>query len=169
MVDSHVITFGSWSGSRRNVTIDFYDGATKVYSLDFFGPPEQFDDAFAITLYPSINNLLGEQEFIAATDLIDHYQNPDTITTYLSQVDFDRRLLGYIMTVQDCHKVNACLPFWQAVQPRNGSNATERAATLGVSESEYDQVAARMNDYFGVSTFLSDDIAAVWPDPGLWV
>jgi hypothetical protein len=137
--------------------------------MDFFGPPEQYDDAFAIALYPSVNNLLGEQELIAATALIDRYQNPDTITTYLTQVDFDRRLLGYIMTLQDCHKVNACLPFWQAVQPRNGANDTERAATLGVSEAEYDQVAARMNDYFGVSTFLSDDIAAVWPDPGLWV
>lgn len=161
-VDSHNIILGSWSGTRRNVTIEFFDGAQKVWYLSLFGNPDTYDDAFAIALYPTINEMLGERELDIARDLIDRYQDPDTLTTYISQVDFDRRLLGYIMTVVDPHKVNACSTFWQNVQPRNGANATARATNLGVSQAEYNQVENRLNAYFGASTFLSNDLSAIW-------
>lgn len=168
MIDSHVIELGTWSGDRRNVTIKFLDDGQEVYELDFFGPPALFDDAFAIALYPQVDNALAEREFSLAVDLVEAYQNPDTITTYMVQTDFDRRVLGYIMTLVDCHKIDACLPFWQAVQPRNGSNASQRAASLGVTQESYDEVENRFNLYFGVSTFLTNDLAAVWFDVGDW-
>ena len=136
--------------------------------MDFFGPPEDFDDAFAIALYPTVNTNLGERELYIARDLVLTYQNPDAVTTYIDQTDFDRRLIGFIMTITDPHMVNACLPFWQAVQPRNGANASERAASLGVDIVEYNKVEDRFNLYFGASTFLANDLSAVWSDAGAW-
>jgi len=168
MVDGHQIILGTWSGSRRNVTIEFYDGAQKVYELSFFGNPDDFNDTFAQGLYASVNYQLAERELEIAKELIGQRQNPDTITTYMNQVEFDRRLLGYIMTLVDCHQINACLPFWSAVQPRNGNNTAQRASNLGVVQAEYEQVEDRFNLYFGASTFLTDDLAAVWQDTGAW-
>jgi len=164
-VVSHTVNLGSVSGTRQNVTYDFLDSAGGHTLVSKLLPIGTDFDADALSMYATIEGQLASNELSEAYNKIENRENPDKAPPdHNTQVDFDRKVLGYIMTVQDPHRVNACLPFWQAVQPRNGNNRAQRIANLGVPDTEYDEVAARMDDYFGVSTFLSDDLVAIWPE-----
>ena len=162
-VVSHTVNLGSVSGTRQNVTYDFLDSAGGHTLVRKLLPIGTDFDADALSMYPQIEAQLASAELSEAYNKVDNRQNPDKVPPdHNTQVDFDRKVLGYIMTVQDPHQVNACLPFWQAVQPRNGANSTVRATNLGVPQAEYDQVEDRLNAYFGASTFLSNDLSAIW-------
>jgi hypothetical protein len=164
-IESHIVTPGSVSGSRQNFTYDFYFGGEVVYSVRKLLPIGFDTDSDALSMYDQVWESLQGQEMGEAYEKAENRQNPDLVpSVYNPQVDFDRKLLGYVMTIEDPHKLNACLPFWQAVQPRNGNNRAQRIANLGVPDTEYDEVAARFNDYFGVATFLSNDLSAIWPE-----
>ena len=164
---SHEVIWGSFSGTRRNVLYKFTSHIQYEPSLDTakLVDPAFDAEADALSMYPAKEQQLADQEYSEAVNKIDNTQNPDKAPTdYMPQVDFDRKVMGYMMTVQDPHKLDACLPFWQALQPRNGNNASQRATNLGVPLAEYNEVAARMDAYFGVSSFLTDDLAAIWPE-----
>lgn len=159
---SHTVTTTPQSDTRMTVTYTFVDhlgGETIVTKL----VPNDFDtEADALSMYAQIEYQQAENELGEAIEKIERYENPDKVTDFMDQVEFDRRLLGHIMTIRDCHMVNACLPFWSAVQPRNGNNKAQRANNLGVSTSEYDLVADRLNSTIGASSYLVNDLASVW-------
>lgn len=167
IIVSHEIVWGSITGNRQNVTYKYTSYIQYEPTLDTAKlVPIGFDaEADALSLYPQKEDQLANQEMSAAYAKVDRLENPDKDPTeYNTQEDFDRQLLGYCMTVEDPHKLNACLPFWQAVQPRNGANASQRAANLGVPLAEYQECEDRFDSYFGVQTFLADDLAAIWPE-----
>jgi len=164
-IASHTVAEGSVSGTRQNVSYTFTADNGDTISVSKLLPIGTDFNADALSMYPQIQSHFEDQEYSEAINKIDNRENPDKAPTdHLAQVDFDRKVLGYMMTVQDPHKLNACLPFWQAVQPRNGASKAARIANLAVPETEYDELEARMNLYFGVATFLSDDLAAIWPE-----
>ena len=169
-IASHTVTEGSVSGTRQNVSYTFTADNGDTISVSKLLPIGTDFNADALSMYPQIQSQFEAQEYSEAISKIDNRQNPDKAPTdHLAQVDFDRKVMGYMMTVEDPHKLNACLPFWQAVQPRNGNNRAQRISNLGVPADEYDEIADRMNLYFGVATFLSDDLAAIWPEvKGAW-
>lgn len=164
MITSHTIQWGAVNGTRQGVTYIFHDSTgedVSVYKL----VPIGFDaDADALSMYAQIDAQLSEREIQIARSNVEDGINPDKTAEHNAQEDFDRRVLGFIMTMYDPHILNACLPFWSALQARNGNNAAQRAANLGVSQTEYDECATRMNNVIGASTFLTNDEAAVWED-----
>jgi len=164
-IESHTVIEGSQSGDRINITIVFTATNGETISITKLVPVGSDYDAIAILEYESVQTYFEDFELSEAFDAVQNGENPDKTAEHVTQVDFDRKVLGYLMTIVDCHKVNNCLPFWQAVQGRNGNNATQRAENLGVPKSEYDEVADRLNLYFGVSSFLADDLLAIWQEP----
>jgi len=163
-IASHTITEGSVSGTRTRYYVTWTATNGDEIKAEYLLTTGTDVDALALSRYPQIQSQFEGQEYGEAINKIDNRENPDKAPTdHLAQVDFDRKVLGYMMTVEDPHKLNACLPFWQAVQPRNGNNRAQRIANLGVPDTEYDEIADRMIAYFGAATFLSDDLAAIWP------
>lgn len=164
MIESHVVVEGSVSGTRQNFTYEFYYNSQLVATVRKLLPIGFDTNADALSMYAQIWEGLQSEEISEAFAKVDNREDPDYVAVYNTQPDFDRRVLGYIMTREDPHKVNACLPFWSAAQSRNGNNAAQRAAALGVTSTEYELVADRMNSMFGVSSFLADDLVNMWPE-----
>lgn len=82
-----------------------------------------------------------------------------------AQADYDRKALGYAMTLESTDEFYTYLPLFLAVQSRGGANASQRAAYLGVSLANYNAMAARFNDVQGIEFFLVDAKDQVWTDP----
>ena len=164
-VESHIVELGSVSGTRQNVTYTFTATNSDTISVSKLLPIGTDFDADALSMYGKIQEQFENQEMNEAYNKADNRLNPDKVPSeHNAQVDFDRKLLGYTMTLEDPHKMNACLPFWQAVQPRNGANRNQRITNLGVPAAEYDEIADRFNAYAGVAVFLSNDLDAIWPE-----
>lgn len=86
-----------------------------------------------------------------------------------TQADYDRRSLGKAMLINDAVDFFAYLPLFKAMETRSGANASQRAATLGVTSAEYNLMASRFNDVEGVAFFLTDAKDAVWTEiPAEW-
>jgi len=119
-------------------------------------------DTYALTLYDLAVASWEQLERDYAIDRLIQYLDPDYVTQHLAQADYDRFVLLELMQEIDPHRVNSAMTFWTNVQIRNGANASQRAASLGVALVEYQEVEDRMNAYIGVSSFLTADKAAVW-------
>jgi hypothetical protein len=164
-VVSHVVTTSPQSATRMNVVYTFTDhisGETVVTKL----VPYAFDtEADALSLYAQVEQQLADTEISEAIAVAEAYGNPETFPFHQTQADFDRRLLGRLMTYLDAHVVYAGLPFFQGVEIRGGANSIQRAAYLGVSSQDYSLVDSRFGDVQGIAFFLDDDKDQVWDDP----
>ncbi len=63
-----------------------------------------------------------------------------------TQADYDRRSLGRAMTILDVDDFISYLALFQAMESRSGANAGQRAATLGVSTANYNQMDSRFSN-----------------------
>lgn len=119
------------------------------------------------------DNEIGDA-FAEVESNVDKRANGDTLTDFTTykvppdhspQVDFDRKLLGMLMTVRDCETFREGYEFFLAQQARNGNNNVQRAANLGVPLSEYVLVDNRFDDVSGVLFFIDGDKGQVWDQP----
>jgi len=161
---SHTVTTTPQSDTRVNAVYTFTDhiGGTVVVTKLV---ANAFDtDADALSMYAQIEVQQADQEIIEQVGVAETEINPDKVAVYQSQADFDRRLLGRLMTILDAHVVYAALPFFQAVEGRGGANANQRASYLGVTSVDYGLVDDRFGDVQGIAFFLDDAKAQVWED-----
>jgi len=164
---SHTVTTTPQSSTRMNVVYTFTDhlgGTTVVNKLQ---PNGTDTNAEALAMYALIEAQLADREINEAVGVAERLENPDKVADHQSQADFDRRLCGRLMTLEDAHHFLAALPFWQAVEFRGGANANQRAAYLVVPRPEYDLVAGRFGDVQGAATFLNDDKGHIWREGAL--
>jgi len=107
-----------------------------------------------------LDHALNEADEAAALSM--RRINPDKVPEHQTQADFDRRVLGRIMLIDDAHAIYAAYPMFQAVEGRGGANANQRASYLGISSSEYGLIAVRFNNVPGVAWFLEDEKNQIW-------
>lgn len=161
---SHTVTTTPQSATRVNAVYTFTDhvgGTVVVRKL----VANDFDmDADALSMYAQIEQQQADMEISEQLSVAERWINPDKVPVYQSQADFDRRLLGRLMTQRDVHTFSAGLPFFQAIELRGGANAIQRASYLGVIRADYDLVRARFGDSQGVQFFIDDEKNSVWPD-----
>ena len=74
-----------------------------------------------------------------------------------TQADYDRRSLGRGMTILDVDDFISYLPLFQAMESRGGANASQRAAYLGVSTANYNQMDSR----FGIAVGIQGGVATM--------
>jgi len=159
---SHTLLSSSPSGSRVYVTYQFTDHIGGTVEVNKLVPLGHDTNADMLSMYSQIEAQQAQVEISEALGVASRLENPDKVAVYQSQAEFDRRLCGRLMTLEDAHAFLAALPFWQAVEARGGANANQRAIYLGVPRSEYDLVAIRFGDVQGAAVFLNDDKGHIW-------
>ena len=115
-------------------------------------------------MYPQIEAQQANREMSEQFGVAERLENPDKVSIYSTQADFDRRLLGLVMTIENAAVFIVSIPFFQAMEIRGGANANQRAAYLGVTSGDYTLVDSRFGDVQGVQFFLDDEKNNVWPD-----
>lgn len=167
---SHTITTSPQSDTRINITVVFTDHLGDTTTVRKQVPTDYDSEAWALSYYAVLDEQAASGEISEAFQNAENGINPDRVAVYQTQSEFDRRLLGRLMTVEDVNVFYAGLPFFQAVESRGGANANQRAIYLDVPRAEYDLVAARFGDVQGISFFLDDAKDAIWPDiPDGWM
>lgn len=161
-IESHTITTSPQSATRMNVAYVFTDHLSKTITVRKLVLNSLDTEADALDMYSGIEQSQADNEIVEAVGAAERWENPDKVAEYQSQSDFDRRVLGRLMTYLDAHIFYAGLPFFQAVELRGGANAGQRAAYLGVTTEEYTLVDNRFGDVQGISFFLDDDKNNVW-------
>jgi hypothetical protein len=162
---SHLWTTAPQSDTRMTARIVFLDHVGLATVISQLLPIGTDVDAVALSMYADIEEQQADGEVANAYGVIERGVNPDKAAVYQSQADFDRRLLGRLMTEENVQYFYAGLPFWQAVEGRGGANANQRASYLGVVRAEYDLVADRFGDVQGIGFFLDDAKGQIWPEP----
>ena len=81
-----------------------------------------------------------------------------------SQADYDRRSLGFAMTIESTDLFYTYLPLFKAMETRGGANANQRSSYLGVARAEYDLMSDRFGDVEGIAFFLDDAKGQVWDE-----
>jgi hypothetical protein len=161
---SHVVTTTPQSSTRLNAVYTFTDHVGETVVVNKLVANAFDTDADALSMYARIEVQQAEQEVSEQFSVAERWLNPDKVPVYQTQPDFDRRLLGQLMTVEDVHVFSAGLPFFQAVESRGGANAGQRATYLGVILAEYDLVDGRFSDSQGVQFFIDDEKENRWED-----
>ena len=169
-VVSHTVTTTPQSATRVNAVYVFTDhigGTTTINKL----VANAFDtEADALSMYAQVEAQLADAEVGVAISAAELWNNPDKVPDHQTQADFDRRVLGRLMTFLDAHVFLAGLPFFQAVETRGGANAEQRAVYLGVDTTSYNLMDNRFGDVQGVAFFLNDDKNNVWDNvPDGWM
>ena len=159
---SHTVTTTKQSETRVNAVYTFTDHVGETVTVNKL-VANAFDmEADALSMYAQIEQQQADREISEQLGVAERWINPDKVPVYQSQADFDRRLLGRLMTQWDVHTFSAGLPFFQAMELRGGANAGQRAAYLGVTTGEYTEVDNRFGDSQGVQFFIDDEKNNVW-------
>lgn len=148
-----------------NVTYTFTDHVAGEAVITALRVNSWDTEAEALSWYPKIEKQLADGEVYNAFSLAEQGENPDRVAVQLTQVDFDRRMLGLVMTLENSHTFLGSLPFWSAQQIRNGNNDNERATNLGVTADDYSLVATRFSQIQGIESLLNADALRVWDFP----
>lgn len=162
---SHTITTSPQSSTRMNVHYEFLDSTGGIIVIDKLVANDFDTEAYALSMYPILEKQLAHTEVIVAFSEAEEERNPDKVAQHQLQPDFDRRLLGRLMTTRNVHTFYAGYAFFQTFEIRGGTNKPQRSAYLGVPQEEYDLVDKRFNDVSGVEFFLLDEKGRVWDDP----
>lgn len=110
---------------------------------------------------------LAEHEvngYVAQAEALSPSFDPNFATQWNEVNDFDRRVLGYLMTYP-VDQIEYTLGFWAATQSRGGANTGQRATFLGVPRAEYELVEDRYGLVQGLTTSLQTDRASIWISP----
>ena len=162
---SHTVTTTPQSGTRVNAVYTFTDHVGVTVTVNKLVANAFDTDADALSMYAQIEQQQADSEIAEQVALAERWINPDKVPVYQTQAEFDRRLLGRLMTEWDVHTFSAGLPFFQAVELRGGANANQRASYLGVTSTDYGLVDNRFGDSQGVQFFIDDEKGAVWDEP----
>ena len=165
MIVSHTVTTTLQSSTRVNAVYTFTDHTSGTTTIKKLVSNTLDTEADALSMYSLIESQLADAEITEQVSAAERWENPDKVAEHQSQADFDRRLLGRLMTFLDAHVVLAGLPFFQAMELRAGANAGQRATYLGVTTDDYTLVDNRFGDVQGIQFFLDDDKSQVWNIP----
>ena len=161
---SHAITSTPQSDTRANAVYTFTDHVGATVTVNKLVANAFDTDADALSMYPTIERQQASQEISEQFARAELWVNPDKVAVYQPQSDFDRRLLGRLMTTPDVHTFNAAIPFFQAMELRGGANASQRALYLGVDSGEYNLVNVRFGNSIGAQSYIDDEKNSVWTD-----
>ena len=161
---SHTVTTTKQSETPVNAVYTFTDHVGVTVTVNKLVANAFDTDTDALSMYAQIEQQQADREISEQLTLAERWINPDKVPVYQSQADFDRRLLGRLMTQWDVHTFSAGLPFFQAMELRGGANANQRASYLGVTSGEYTLVDNRFGDSQGVQFFITDEKNNVWDD-----
>lgn len=154
------------SATEKLVTHYFEDQFGKIYQRGPLQVPiTETETEYAIaraSIQVEIENALAKAEADNAVAQAENGVNPDKVPAYQPQSDYDRRVLGRAMTIVDAHHFFVIYSMFQAVESRGGANANQRASYLGISTTEYNQIASRFSNVSGVSWFLTDEKNQIW-------
>ena len=159
---SHSIVTSPQSSTRMSVTYTFTDHVGKTVAIQKLVPNNFDTNADALFMYPYIEAQQASMEVASAASIASVGMNPDRVAVYQDQADFDRRVLGVVMTVANAQLFLGSLPFYQALEVRGGANAAARAAYLGVPQTEFQLVETRFNQIMGTKVVLDADQDRVW-------
>jgi len=162
MITSHEIVYAVPNGTRIEVRYRFIDDGGSDYVMDRRVLQGTDLDAYAVSIYTAIDDTLARREVSQSMALVRNEQPPTDTAEFQPQADYDRRVLGRCMTLDDASQFFAAYPFFQAVELRGGANDAARAAYLGVPTSEWQAIATRFNNVNGVSWFLTDEKEQTW-------
>ncbi len=168
IASSNTISDGIQAGGTQRITHYFTDHLGGVTRKGPKAAPGSWTEteyaADRAALEQSVLDLLARREIREAISQAENGNNPDKVPNHQTQAEFDRRLLGELMTVLDAHTFYAALPFFQAVESRGGANANQRASYLGIDRPTYDLIANRFGDVQGVAFFLDNAKGQVWEE-----
>lgn len=162
---AHEIEWGSYSGTRRNVTYKFTSHVgyePKIDAQKLIVYDEAAAEADALSMYADREKQLAILEILEAVGNCSLGISPEKVADHQPQSDYDRRVLGEMMTTSDISSFHTAYPLFTAMELRGGANASQRAAYLGVDTISYGQMAARFNNVNGVAWFITDEKEQTW-------
>lgn len=107
---------------------------------------------------------MARHEIGTGMSLTEQLLSPEILVQHQEQADYDRRILGRMMMVEDAHQFYAAYPFFQAVEARGGANANQRAAYLGITSTDYGMIDDRFSNVSGIAWFLTDEKNMLWTE-----
>ena len=122
------------------------------------------DDAMtkAIEYDPVVLKEMEQREVSNGVYLAEIGLSPDITVEHQLQNDYDRRVLGRLMTDINAHTIGNAYSFFQSVELRGGANAGQRSAYLEITVEDYAMIDDRFSNVNGVSWFLTDEKNMVW-------
>lgn len=165
IASSNILSDIAQLGDRRNITMLFVDHLGNEYQRVLSFMSADFDaDAALFSMANDLEVTLAEVEAQEAVALAGAGNNPAKIPDHQTQGEFDRRVLGQIMLIDDAHTVLAAYPMFQAMELRGGANANQRAVYLGIDNATYDLIDTRFSNVNGVVWFLADEKSQIWDE-----
>ena len=158
---------------RRMLTARYEDSVGGFHQRIWTLTPDVTDvDQFVTDQTPSIDAELQAGEINAAMQDAKAGINPDRVPLYQSQVDFDRKIFGQLMSKQDPSVTVdtrlTVLPYWLSRQtttpPGWGSNKNARADFLGVPRIEYSELDAVYGDLQGIKGGVDSINEKLWDE-----
>ena len=168
---SYEVVEVSPNGDRFDALYLFTSSTGETYERRKLVPAGFDHDAYMLSLVPELDRLLAENEVSSFIAICDQGAQAEVTPQHQTQPDYDRRVLGYAMMVQDLvHFWNIYDSIWTPFQQRAGSNKPQRAAYIGVDTQTYDEIDKRMNDMAGISVLILDEKGRMWQDlpDGYW-
>jgi hypothetical protein len=107
---------------------------------------------------------LAEQEINAAMSRLGSGLTVDTVPDHQTQADFDRRVLGRMMLIDNIYDFYQGFAFFQIVETRGGNNAGQRATYLGIDVADYNLIDARFVNADSASFFVDTDKTSIWDE-----
>lgn len=160
------ITGKTYKGARGGLHYyEFADSAGRVRNEKWKHQPATDPVLWMDERESALNGELALEEIQEAIDRAEDGQNPDKVPPdHQTQADFDRRLLAALMQVDNISTLLAAMPFWTAFQAaaRSGNNNNARAAYLGVTFQEYQEVNGRMGAMQGIEGGANNVKARTW-------
>lgn len=152
-------------GGKRLVIARYQDSTGEWHQRSWTGPITDVAQ-FVLDQIPQIEEDLAQQEIDAAVSEAVAGNNPDKVPVHQTQIEFDRRLIGRLMVIDqvDIDARLSALPFWIAQEGRNGNNNNARADTLGVPRTEYSDTDNVFGDLQGIQGGVNSINAKLWDE-----
>ena len=144
---------------------EYTDHLGKIWSVGRILPTDANVDADRLSLVLEVEDGLALAEIMEAVSRAENYLNPDKVPAdHQLQANFDRRVLGRVMMLEDAHAVLAAYPMFQAMELRGGANANQRASYLSITLATYNQIDERFSNVNGIAWFLNDEKNQIWTE-----
>lgn len=161
-ITNRIIVDDSIQGANRIVQVDYYIHTGEILRkrLNMLATDDPMTEAIA-----NDQNVLDEMVEREVGDAVANIVNGaslDIVSEHQLQADYDRRVLGRLMTETNSHIFGEAYTFFQAVESRGGANANQRASYLGITTDDYGMIDDRFSNVNGVNWFLTDEKNQVW-------
>jgi len=153
------------ANNMRDIRHIFVDHLGIVLEENWKTVPDSLDfDADRVSEISGIEKWLAENEIGIALQDAENSLPIDRIPNHQTQAEFDRRLLGYSMIVENIHTFRNLYQFYLDFQNHSGAgnNAGQRAAYLGISVGDYDLIQNKFDPMAGVLVMLDTQKSLRW-------